>query len=323
MDNSGTVHAFLIKGYCRMNTGLNRPRWWAALLVLLVAGCAGMPAAPVDNPPAAESLAPISRDQGPVVAFALGGGAARGFAHVGVLKVLDHHGILADLVTGTSAGSVAGALYAAGLRGDELEEEALRLERGNITDYIFPDRGIIRGERLQRYVNEAVDNRPLQALPTRFVAVATDLRSGELVAFNSGNTGMAVRASSSLPGLIQPVTIRGRDYVDGGLVSQVPVRVARDMGADIVIAVDVSRLPADTPPIESTLDVLRQSLMIMSVTLVDQELRAADVVIRPSVREIEMGDFEERSKAMAAGERAAEAMLPEIRAAIAGAAPGS
>ncbi|MDZ7842728.1 MAG: patatin-like phospholipase family protein [Gammaproteobacteria bacterium] len=307
-----------------MNTGPTRP-WLRllALLVLLLVGCAGMPTATVDNPPEAETLAPLSRDQGPVVAFALGGGAARGFAHVGVLKVLDQHGIRADLVTGTSAGSVAGALFAAGLRGDELEEEALRLERGNITDYIFPDRGIIRGERLQRYVNEAVDNRPLEALPTRFVAVATDLRSGELVAFNNGNTGMAVRASSSVPGLVQPVTIRGRDYVDGGLVSQVPIRIARDMGADIVIAVDVSRLPEDTPPIESTLDVLRQAIMIMSVTQVDQELPAADVVIRPSVREIDLGEFEARSKAMAAGERAAEAMLPQIRAAIAGATPGS
>lgn len=306
-----------------MNTEPNRSRWWVALLVLLVAGCAGTPTLTVDNPPAAESLTPISRDQGPVVAFALGGGAARGFAHVGVLKVLDHYGIQADLVTGTSAGSVAGALYAAGLRGRELEEEALQMERSSITDYIFPDRGFIRGERLQRYINEVVDGRSLEELPTRFVAVATDLRSGELIAFNSGNTGMAVRASSSVPGLVQPVTIRGRDYVDGGLVSQVPVRVARDMGADVVIAVDVSQLPADTPPIENTLDVLRQALIIMSVTLVDQELPAADVVIRPSVREINLGDFEERSEAMAAGERAAEAMLPEIRAAIAGAAPES
>lgn len=295
-----------------------------ALLVLvpLLTGCAGMPAATVSNPPRAESLTSVARDDGPVVAFALGGGAARGFAHVGVLKVLDRHGIQADLVTGTSAGSVAGALYAAGLRGGRLEEVALRLERGSLTDYIFPDRGFIRGERLQRYINEAVDGRPLEQLPTRFVAVATDLRSGELVAFNSGNTGMAVRASSSVPGFVQPVTIRGRDYVDGGLVSQVPVRVARDMGADVVIAVDVSRLPADTPPIESTLDVLRQALMIMSVTLVDQELSVADVVIRPAVREINMVDFEERSMAMDAGERAAEEMLSEIRAAIAAAENG-
>lgn len=308
------------------DTGKRRWRRTALLvlaLVILLTGCTSMPVATVGNPPRAEALAPVARDDGPVVAFALGGGAARGFAHVGVLKVLDRHGIRADLVTGTSAGSVAGALYAAGLRGEQLEQVALRLERRSLTDYVFPDRGFIRGERLQRYINEAVDGRRLEELPTRFVAVATDLRSGELAAFNSGNTGMAVRASSSVPGLVQPVSIRGRDYVDGGLVSQVPVRVARDMGADVVIAVDVSRLPADTPPIESTLDVLRQALMIMSVTLVDQELSAADVVIRPSVREINMVDFEERSMAMDAGERAAEQMLPEIRAAIAGATPGS
>ncbi|HSH43454.1 MAG TPA: patatin-like phospholipase family protein [Arenicellales bacterium] len=300
---------------------IKRPRrysWhWLALLALLLAGCAGLPVTPVDEPPRAEPLSAMVDGDRPVIGFALGGGAARGFAHVGVLKVLTRHGIEADLVAGTSAGSVAGALYAAGLRDGRLEHKAMRLERSSLTDFIFPDRGFIRGERLQRYINEAVDGRTLEELPTPFAAVATDLLSGERVVFNAGDTGMAVRASSSVPGVVQPVTIHGRDYADGGLVSQVPVRVAREMGADVVIAVDVSRLPDDSQPLESTFDVLRQAVLIMSVALVEQDTRSADVVIRPSIQDIGLADFDEKAAAIAAGEQAAEDMLPEIRNAIA------
>lgn len=290
---------------------------WVAGLMLLAAGCAGVPVAVVSNPPRAEPLTPIAVVERPVVAFALGGGAARGFAHVGVLNVLDRHGVHADLVAGTSAGSVAGALYAAGLRGERLEREALDLERDRLTDYVFPDRGFIRGERMQRYINEAVGNVALENLPTRFAAVATDLASGEMVVFNHGNTGMAVRASSSLPGVVQPVAINGRDYVDGGLVSQVPVRVARALGADVVIAVDVSRRPAPKALIKNTLDVLQQAIRIMGMALVEQEAGDADILIRPTIGEIGMTDFEARAEAIKAGEQAAAAMLPEIDAAIA------
>jgi NTE family protein len=236
-----------------------------------------------------------------------------------VLTALERNGIEADVVFGTSAGSVAGALYASGLRGERLTQEALGLERRELTDYIFPDRGIIRGERLQRYINEAVGDRLLEELPTPFAAVATDLYSGGMVVFNRGDTGVAVRASSSVPGLVQPVSVEGREYVDGGLVSQVPVRVARAMGADVVIAVDVSRLPTDTDPISSTLDVLQQAIAIMSTVLVHQEVDDADVVIRPAVEGIRMADFDAREDVISAGARAAEEMLPEIRAVLASA----
>lgn len=317
-DNTGDAFNRFPGAFTLVTT--RRIHWLATLAALLLAaGCAGLPPATVSDPPRAGPLTPVAGEDPPVVAFALGGGAARGFAHVGVLKVLDRHGVHADLVAGTSAGSVVGALYAAGLRGERLEREALRLERATLTDYIFPDRGFIRGERLQRYVNEAVNGRALEELPTRFVAVATDLQSGERVVFNGGNTGMAVRASSSLPGIVQPVAIAGREYVDGGLVSQLPVRVARELGADVVVAVDVTRLPEDGGPIESTLDVLQQALRIMSVAQVEQDVGSADVVIRPMVSAINMVDFDARGEAIAAGERAAEAMLPEIRAAIAAA----
>lgn len=286
------------------------------LALATVAGCAGTPAVPVSEPPRSTALTIVTNDDQPVVGFALGGGAARGFAHVGVLNVLERHGIQADLVVGTSAGSLAGALYASGLQGERLVEEAMRLERQMLTDYIFPDRGFIRGEGLQRYVNEAVGARLLEELPIPFAAVATDLYSGDAVVFNRGNTGMAVRASSSMPGVVQPVRIRGREYVDGGLVSQVPVNTARAMGADVVIAVDVSRPPYPASEIRSTLDVLRQGLVIMMTTMVERELRDADVVIRPRINDIDIADFEMRSEAIAAGERAAAEMLPAVRDAI-------
>jgi len=298
----------------------NRVPWRFLLLLLaLVAagGCANVPPAPVENPPRASDLQPLPRTREPLVAFVLGGGAARGFAHVGVLDALGRHGIAAQLVVGTSAGSVAGALYAGGLAGEQLKQEALRLERDRVTDFIFPDRGFVRGALLQQYVNEALDGRPIEDLPRRFVAVATDLRTGELIAFDRGDAGMAVRASSSVPGVVQPVRIGAREYVDGGLVSPVPVQVARALGADVIIAVDVSRPPETTEHILSTLDVLHQSLLIMGRVIAARELAEADVVIRPAVAGIGLGDFDQRAEAIAAGEAAAEAALPRIRAALA------
>jgi len=295
--------------------------WLVALAV--IAGCASVPVEPVRNPPRAGPPEIVVNDAGPVVGIALGGGAARGFAHVGVLNVLQRNGIEADLVAGTSAGSLAGALYASGLQGEALVKEARRLERQRLTDYVFPDRGFIRGARLQRYVNQAVGGRLLEDLPIPFAAVATDLYSGDAVVFNRGNTGMAVRASSSMPGVVQPARIGDREYVDGGLVSQVPVNTARAMGAEVVIAVDVSRPLYPAGGIGSTLDVLRQGLVIMMMTMVGQEISDADVVIRPRIDDIDIADFEMRSAAIAAGERAAAKMLPAVRAAIARAATAS
>lgn len=155
----------------------------------------------------------------PKIALALGGGAARGFAHIGVIKALEAQGIVPDIVVGTSAGSVVGSLYAAGLTGFELQKVALQMDEAQVSDWSLPDRGVLKGEALQNFINRAVANRPLEKLNRTFAVVATDLQSGEPVVFRTGNTGMAVRASSCVPGVFQPVSINGRDYVDGGLVS--------------------------------------------------------------------------------------------------------
>ena len=289
------------------------------LLVLWLTACASAPLVPpVENPPLADELKPVVIADRPVVAFVLGGGAARGFAHAGVLNVLEQEGVRADIVVGTSAGSVAGALYAGGIRGQALLDAAAELQINNLADWNLPNRGFIGGERLQALINDRLGNRPIEALDTVFVAVATDLRSGEVAAFNQGNTGMAVRASSCMPGIVTPVTIRGRDYVDGGLVSQLPVRIARRLGADVVIAVDVSKRPVHKTVLESTWDVLHQALLIMSGAVVAAEALDADVLIRPEIGDIALLGFDQQADAIAAGERAVRAVLPDIRQLLAG-----
>jgi NTE family protein len=271
-----------------------------SLFVLTLTGCASAP------PPPAPTVKPIK------IGLALGGGAARGFAHVGVIKALENQGIFPDIIVGTSAGAVVGALYAAGNNGFELQKLAHKLDEAKISDWSLPDRGVLKGEALQQFVNDAVGQRPLEALKKPFAAVATDLRSGESVVFRTGNTGMAVRASATVPGVFQPVTIHGREYVDGGLTSLIPVRAARQMGADVVIAVDISARPSNQP-LRGTLDILLQTVTIMGQSLARYELKETDVVIRPAVGSVGSADFLARHDAILAGEQAVQQALPQIR----------
>lgn len=255
--------------------------------------------------------APIAKIP-PKIALVLGGGAVRGFAHVGVIKVLDAQGIHPDLVVGTSAGSVVGALYAAGYSGFELQKIAFKLEEDSVGDWMLPDRGFIRGEALQSYINQTVRNQPIEKLKIPFAAVATDLQSGEMMVFRRGNTGMAVRASSSVPGVFQPVAIGGHDYVDGGLVSPVPVNVARALGADVIIAVDISAKPRNAK-VEGLTDILLQTFGIMGQSISKTELAGADVVIRPNTLGFGSADFARKHEAILEGEKAAQAVVPFIR----------
>jgi NTE family protein len=285
-----------------------------ALTLLALVGCATPVPKPVDNPPFQAKLQTVRSMRGdPVIALALGGGAARGFAHVGVLNQLEAADIIPDLVVGTSAGSVVGALYAGGIRGERLEQVALALEPKAVTDWMFPDRGVIRGERLQTLINDYLGDRPLEALDLPIAVLATDLRSGDRVALNRGNAGVAVRASSSVPGLVSPLEVRGRLLVDGGLVSQVPVETARHMGANLVIAVDVSTLPEPDAELNNAFDVLLQSMLIMGKAIVDAEVAQADVLIRPDLQGINAANFDARQQAIQAGTDAATAAIPTIR----------
>ncbi|EXI73431.1 MAG: NTE family protein RssA [Candidatus Accumulibacter sp. SK-11] len=293
----------------RKNSPMPHPLLLACMAALALLGCAG-PASPPAAPPAAAAPArPVK------LALALGGGAARGFAHIGVIKVLESQGIVPDIIVGSSAGAVVGALYAAGHNGFELQKLAHKLDESRISDWSLPARGVLKGESLQQFVNEAVAQRPLEGLKRPFGAVATDLHSGESIVFRTGNTGMAVRASAAVPGVFQPVKVSGREYVDGGLSSLIPVRAARQMGGDVVIAVDISARPAGQP-VRSTFDILLQTFTIMGQSLARYELREADVVIQPQVGNIGSTDFQARHDSILEGEKAAQAALPKIREAL-------
>lgn len=266
------------------------------------------------EPPLAVKPTPAPRKL--KVGLALGGGAARGFAHIGVIKALESHGIVPDLVVGTSAGSLVGALYAAGNNGNALQKMAIDMDEGTISDWSVPffsgPTGMLKGEGLQNYVNRAVQGQPIEKLKIPFGAVATDLKSGQPILFRRGNTGAAVRASSSVPGVFKPVRIGAIDYVDGGLVSPVPASFARKMGADFVIAVNISTQP-ESQPASGAFEILLQTFAIMGQSLNQYELKQADIVIRPELATMKGNDFQNRSVAIAAGERAALSAMPELR----------
>lgn len=287
-----------------MNLSHALRQYLLVLLVLAVSACSSTPPAPPPPPPKPQAR----------IALVLGGGAARGFAHVGVIKVLEANHIKPDLVVGTSVGSLVGALYAAGYTGFQMQRIVLDLGYFDIFDLTLPDKGFVKGKKLEDFVNEKVGNRPIEALPTRFIAVATDAKTGQRMDFSRGNTGLAVRASCSIPGVFQPVRINGHDYVDGGVVAPVPVEAARAAGANVVIAVDIS--PNNPNTLSSSLGILNQSARLMNKRLVADELKGADVVIRPRVGGMGLIAFDLRDRAVMEGEEAAQAALPAIRAVL-------
>ena len=286
-----------------------------SLAASVLGGCRGMggspPAATPQTPvPPLPSVA-VPRPR-PRIGLALGGGAARGFAHVGVIKVLETQGIAPDVVVGTSAGAVVGSLYANGITAFDLQKLAIQMDESKLTDWTILDRGWLKGEALERFINQQVGNKPMETLPRRFGCTATDISSGDLVLFQRGNTGLAVRASAAVPGVFSPVTINGRDYVDGGLVAPVPAREARVMGADLVVAVDISARPSGRKGI-SGIDLLLDTISTMGGAIAREQLKDADVVIRPAIQSLAATHFQQRHEAILEGERAAQAALPAIR----------
>jgi NTE family protein len=265
---------------------------------------------PTVNPP------PLDKPQRPIrVGLALGGGAARGFAHIGVIKALEARNIQVDLVAGTSAGSVVGALYASGMNGFALNKLALTMDEASISDWAMPfrTRGFLQGVALQNYLNTTLNNRPIEKMAKPLGVVATDLKTGQPILFQRGNTGIAVRASCSVPSIFEPVKIGGHEYVDGGLVSPVPASFARKMGADFVIAVDISQRP-ESGLTASSFDVLMQTFTIMGQTIKAYELdKYADIVIRPNLAAMSGSDFSQRNAAILAGEEAVAKMMPELQ----------
>lgn len=289
---------------------------WLATAVL-VAGCASVPAEYRGPGVAGHAPEVLPRGDRPVVALVLGSGGKRGFAHVGVLKVLAQEGIKPDLVVGTSVGAIVGVLYAAGLSPEELHGAAEEFDPRMLSEPVIGGRyivgkGFFSSERIQRFVNQRVGNRPIETLPIPFAAVATDAQSGEVMVFNRGDAGMAARASATQPVLFEPVRIEGRDYVDGGLVSPVPVAVARRLGADRVIAVNVAFAPEEMP-LNHPLDMAWQTMQIMGATLIRMQRQEADLLIEPELRGLSDWSAFDRRLVIERGEEAARAALPRIR----------
>jgi NTE family protein len=293
-------------------------RW--LVLAALLAGCQTVP--PPPPPPVVPEVPPVVvappklPPVPPRIGLALGGGAARGFAHIGVIQVLEENGFKVNLVAGTSAGSLVAALYASGKSGAELGVLAEAMDESTLTDWSYPGRGLIRGEALARFVRDQTGRRTIEQLPLPLGIVATDLQNGQAILFQRGDTGLAVRASSAVPAVFQPVGISGREYVDGGLVAPVPVRFARQMGAELVIAVDISSAPegADT---SDAARMLLQTFTIMSRSINNFELRDADVVLRPQLNGVAGTDFTARKRAVLAGREAMQAQLAALRRQVA------
>ncbi|MBM4313585.1 MAG: patatin-like phospholipase family protein [Deltaproteobacteria bacterium] len=246
------------------------------------------------------------------VAVVLGAGVSRGFAHVGVLKVLEAQKIPIHLIVGTSAGSVVGSIYASGIDAFHLQRMALAVQKDDVVDLTIPDNGFVRGEKLENFVNKAVQNHTIERLRIPFLAVSTNIQTGEEIVFAMGNTGKAVRASCSIPGVFQPVRIGDKAYVDGGVVSPVAVDAAKKAGADIVIAVDISAGVARAFP-QGILETILQSIDIMYAKIAAVQIRNADVVIRPRLSHINSSDFDRRNEAILEGEKAAAEALPQIQ----------
>ncbi len=299
-------------------------RFQLACVLVLLAACATVPPSVKPVLPVTESSPPVAPTTSlppkktPRLGLALGGGAARGFAHIGVLQVLEEEGIKPSLVVGTSAGSVVASFYASGKTGQQLQWLADTMDETQFTDWAnpFSGRGILRGEALGKYINSQLNGMKIEDMKMPLGIVATDLRTGEGILFRRGDVTTAVRASSAVPSVFEPVQIAGKDYVDGGLVSPVPVRFARQMGADLVLAVDISSRPEDAKTTDM-LKVLLQTFSIMGKSISQLELAQADVVVRPALPDIGSTEFSARKKSIEAGRAAMKQAMPQLRALLA------
>ncbi len=281
---------------------------------MVTAGCAtALPALAPPPPPPPEAAPP------PRVGLVLGGGGARGFAEIGVLRVLEQEKIPIHLVVGTSVGSLVGALYADSGRVLDAEFHALAVQEEDLFDVralaIFSG-GLVKGERLRAFVKAHVKAHSIEQMAVPFAAVATDLRTGLAVVFDRGPVAEAVHASCAIPGVFVPVQVGEVTLVDGGVVEPVPVSVARRLGATVVIAVAI---PAAVPPTapRSPLGVAYHAVTIMAAEMGRLKAREADVLIEPQVGDVAYNDFSQKKRLIEAGEDAARAALPAIRAALA------
>ena len=295
----------------------------ALAAALFLSTCAPVPPpapAPIPTPAPTPVPTPVPmRDVSPKIGLALGGGGARGFAEIGVLRVLEQERIPISFVAGTSVGSLVGALYADTGRVLDAEFHAVSVAEEDLFDYrafaVFSG-GFVRGERLRQFLGANLKSRAIEQMKIPFAAVAVDVATGRAVSFQRGSIAPAVHASCAIPGVFVPVEIGGRTYVDGGVVNPVPTDVARSMGAEVVIAVSIPPLTRSTVP-TNPVAVAYQAVTIMSAEIGRLRAREADVVITPDVGDVSYDDYTQKKRLITAGEDAARKALPQIRAAIA------
>ncbi|HVI94240.1 MAG TPA: patatin-like phospholipase family protein [Anaeromyxobacter sp.] len=288
------------------------------LAAVVLAACRTTAPAPIVTKPQ-EPLTPGPAVPEPRIALVLGGGAARGFAHIGVIRVLEQERIPVDLVVGTSVGSLIGALYASDRDSFALEWTAFQLQQDDLFDFGLVNAvlgmGYARGQKLEAFVKGKVKQPNIEQLAVPFAAVATDLNWGGRVVLDKGPVASAVHASSAIPGIFEPVVHQGKLLVDGGVVDNIPIDVARERGADLVVAVDISQDVGNTS-IKNAIDVLLQATNIMFEVNVAARRQGADVLVQPKVGGVGMLDFSKKKECVQAGIDAARAAMPRIRAAI-------
>jgi NTE family protein len=253
------------------------------------------------------------------IGLALSGGAARGFAHVGVLKVLQEHGIPVDMIAGSSAGSIVAGAFAAGMTPDEIAEMGRKIKWMKISGPSFSPRGLLSNARLETFITKNFPVLKFEDLPVPFGAVACDIETGdEVVLTGEGDLAPAIRASCAIPGVFTPVeNAAGRTLVDGGVVAPVPTRAVREMGAEIVIAVDVlAGGGTNLGKPKTLLGVIFQSAMMLIRTASKLQDYHADVTILPKVSHIRIDDLSKMDELIAAGEEAAREKVEEIKALV-------
>jgi len=268
---------------------------------IMISACA---TSPMTQPPAQKPAK---------IAVVLGAGAAKGFAHIGVLKVLESQMVPIHMIVGTSSGSFVGSLYAYGFNAFTLQKIGMALNKGDVAELTVPDNGFVKGDKIRDFINIQLRNTVMEKLRIPFYAVATNIKNGEQTVFATGNTGMAVQASCAVPGIFQPARFGGTTYVDGGVVDPLAVDVARTYGADVVIAVDITSGIGNIVP-TSTMDSIMKSIEIMYNKISQIPISKADVVIKPQVGFVGSADFDHRNEAIMEGEKAAWTAMPQINA---------
>jgi len=250
----------------------------------------------------------------PKVALVLGGGAARGFAHVGVLRVLEQEKIPIHMIVGTSVGSLIGAMYASNPNSFELEWTSFELEKDDIFDFsIFSSAtGPVKGDKIEKFVNSKISAANIEQLSIPFYAVAADLNTGEPVIFSSGPVSKAVRASCSIPGVFTPLSYNNRKLVDGGVLGNIAPEIAHQYGANLVIVVSIGK-SVKSEDTDTIIGITLQAIAIMSNKIDSYKSKEADVLISPEVGDVGTMDFSQKKRCMEAGIKAAQAAIPEIK----------